>query len=153
MGRPVTVIHPAGWAEPGVPLSHGARVGELLFVSGQVATRPDGSVFVGDFADEVALTFDNVEAVLTAAGCTWRDVVKINAFLSEAGLFAAFNAAYRARVPTPFPARTTVVVAFGHPDVRVEVDVIASITSAASAASGASGASVGTPVAGPPPPD
>lgn len=110
---------------PAVPLSAGYAAGDFLFVSGQVASNPDGSVFVGDFTDEVNRTLDNVEAVLKAGGADFSKVVKVGAWLSNSILFAPFNAEYAKRFPDAPPARTTVVVNFGHPDVRVEVDAIA----------------------------
>lgn len=113
---------------PGVPLSPGYRAGDFVYVSGQVATKPDGGVLIGDFDDEVNLTLDNVEAILKAGGADFSKVVKVNAWLSNSMLFARFNELYRERFGATGaapPARTTVVVAFGHPDVRVEVDAIA----------------------------
>lgn len=110
---------------PSVPLSAGYRAGDFVYVSGQVATKPEGGVLIGDFDDEVNLTLDNVEAILKAGGADFTKVVKVNAWLSNSMLFARFNELYAERVPSPPPARTTVVVAFGHPDVRVEVDAIA----------------------------
>jgi 2-iminobutanoate/2-iminopropanoate deaminase len=118
-------IHPDHFPVPAVPLSHGMRAGDLLFVSGQVATGPDGAVVVGDFATEVNTTIDNVEAVLRAGGASLADVVKVNAYLSNATLFAPFNELYARRLGQVPPARTTVVVDFGHPDVRVEIEAVA----------------------------
>ncbi|WP_436775139.1 RidA family protein [Yinghuangia sp. YIM S09857] len=118
-------VHPEGFAPPAVPLTHGLRAGDFLFVSGQVATSPDGTVFIGDFEAEVEATLDNVEAVLRAGGATIADVAKVNAYLSNSALFARFNAVYAKRFGDAPPARTTVVVNFGHADVRVEVEAIA----------------------------
>lgn len=118
-------VHPEHFPTPAVPLSHGVRAGDLLFVSGQVATAPDGSVLVGDFEAEVNSAIDNVEAVLRAGGASLADVVKVNAYLSNATLFAPFNEIYARRIGAVPPARTTVVVDFGHPDVRVELEAIA----------------------------
>lgn len=118
-------VHPDHFPTPAVPLSHGVRAGDLLFVSGQVATGPDGAVLVGDFEAEVNSAIDNVEAVLQAGGASLADVVKIGAYLSNAALFARFNEVYARRIVSGPPARTTVVVGFGHPDVRVELDAIA----------------------------
>ncbi|MDN3359185.1 RidA family protein [Actinomadura sp. DC4] len=118
-------IHPDHFPVPVVPLSHGVRAGDLLFVSGQVATDADGNVFVGDFEAEVNSAIDNVEAVLEAGGASLADVVKVGAYLSNAALFPRFNEVYARRIGNVPPARTTVVVDFGHPDVRVEVEAIA----------------------------
>ncbi len=108
-----------------VPLSAGYRAGDFVFVSGQIATRSDGTVLTGDFDDEVNLTLDNVEAILKQVGADFAKVVKINAWLSNSLLFTRFNELYRDRFAGSPPARTTVVVAFARADVRVEVDAIA----------------------------
>ena len=81
----------------------------------------------------MTLTLDNVEAVLTAGGATVADVVKVGAWLSEAERFGRFNELYAERFGSHRPARTTVVVGFGHPDVRVEVDAIAYLPQGAEA--------------------
>jgi 2-iminobutanoate/2-iminopropanoate deaminase len=118
-------FHPEGFPTPPVPLSPATRAGGFVFVSGQIATNQSGAIYLGDFALEVESTLDNVEAVLTAAGARLDQIVKINAFLSNATLFAPFNEVYRRRFPDAPPARTTVVVGFGIADVRVEIDAIA----------------------------
>jgi 2-iminobutanoate/2-iminopropanoate deaminase len=118
-------FHPEGRPLPPVPLSSATRAGDFVFVSGQVANLPDGSVYIGDFEREVELTIDNVELVLAAAGARLDQVTKIGAYLSNPLLFAPFNEVYRRRFGDAPPARTTVVVTFGHPDVRVEIDAVA----------------------------
>lgn len=121
----ISRFHPEGLPTPAVPLSSATRAGDFVFVSGQVATDHENNVFVGDFTREVESTLDNVEAVLASAGARPDQIVKIGAFLSNAILFAPFNEVYRRRFPQAPPARTTVVVDFGHPNVRVEIEAIA----------------------------
>ena len=118
-------FHPEGFPPPAVPLSPATKAGDFVFVSGQVATDQDNNVFVGDFTREVESTLDNVEAVLAAAGARLDQIVKVNAFLSNATLFAPFNEVYARRFGAAPPARTTLVVGFGAPDVRVEIEAVA----------------------------
>jgi len=58
------------------------RSGDLLFVSGQVGSREDGSA-EPDFALQVNLAFENLQAVLKAAGCTLDDVVDVTSFHTD----------------------------------------------------------------------
>ena len=58
------------------------RSGDLLFVSGQVGSRPDGSP-EPDFARQVQLAFDNLAATLKAAGCGWDDIVDVTTFHTD----------------------------------------------------------------------
>jgi enamine deaminase RidA (YjgF/YER057c/UK114 family) len=58
------------------------RAGDFLFVSGQVGARADGSA-EPDFARQVQLAFDNLAAVLRAAGCTFDDVVDVTTFHTD----------------------------------------------------------------------
>lgn len=121
-------IQPRSIGVPPVPLSPGVCVDDWIYVSGQVATQADGTVLCGSFEDEVNATLDNVESVLQAAGAGFGDVVKVNAFLASSLHFQEFNRIYAQRFPgAVYPARTTVVVAFGHPDVRVEVEAVAHV--------------------------
>ena len=121
-------VFPESIAAPPVPLSPGVVAGGTLYVSGQVASDAEGAVYRGDFDREVTMTLDNVERVLVGGGASWSDVVKVGAWLGDISLFARFNELYAARLGDHRPARTTVVVEFGHPDVRVEVDAIAHLS-------------------------
>ncbi|MDF7649551.1 RidA family protein [Pantoea sp. Acro-805] len=58
------------------------RSGDLLFVSGQVGSRDNGSA-EPDFARQVNLAFENLQAVLKAAGCTLGDVVDVTSFHTD----------------------------------------------------------------------
>ena len=56
--------------------------GDLLFVSGQVGSRSDGSP-EPDFAEQVDLAFSNLEATLAAGGCTFDDIVDVTTFHTD----------------------------------------------------------------------
>src|SRR5690606_29299192 len=58
------------------------RSGDLMFVSGQVGSREDGSP-KPDFADQVRLAFSNLEATLAAGGCTFDDIVDVTTFHTD----------------------------------------------------------------------
>ena len=58
------------------------RSGDLLFVSGQVGSRPDGSP-EPDFEAQVRLAFANLEATLAAGGCTFDDIVDVTTFHTD----------------------------------------------------------------------
>jgi enamine deaminase RidA (YjgF/YER057c/UK114 family) len=58
------------------------RSGDLLFVSGQVGSRPDGSL-EPDFAGQVRLAFANLNATLAAGGCTFDDIVDVTTFHTD----------------------------------------------------------------------
>ncbi len=62
--------------------SPAVRSGELLFIAGQVGARQDGSP-EADLAVQVQLAFDNLNAILSAAGCTFGDVVDVTLFMIE----------------------------------------------------------------------
>ena len=98
--------------------------GGFVFVSGQFGTDRDNHP-VGDIEQQTTVALDHLEEVLTRAGLTMADVVRITIWLRELNDFDAMNRAYRERFPAPQPARVTVQAAgllFG---AAVEIDAIA----------------------------
>lgn len=87
------------------------RSGDLLFVSGQVGSRADGSP-EPDFAAQVRLAFDNLAAVLAAAGCTFDDVVDVTTFHTDPAAQIEAVMAVRSAVigDPPYPNWTAVGV-------------------------------------------
>lgn len=85
------------------------RSGDLLFVSGQVGNRPDGSP-EPDFERQVLLAFENLIAVLAAAGCTLADVVDVTTFHTDPDAQFETVRAVRERVigRPPYPTWTAV---------------------------------------------
>ena len=101
--------------------------GPTLYVSGQGPVDPETSEFrFGSFAEQARLTFDNVTALLEAAGTSWSYVVKVGVFLSDLDNFVEMNEIYQAYLTEPFPARTTVQVVLPG-NMAIEVDCIAVI--------------------------
>ncbi len=87
------------------------RSGDLLFVSGQVGSRPDGTP-EPDFALQVQLAFDNLISVLKAAGCTLQDVVDVTTFHTnpEAQVEAVMAVRSKMIGDAPYPNWTAVGV-------------------------------------------
>jgi 2-iminobutanoate/2-iminopropanoate deaminase len=100
--------------------------GPQIYVSGQGPADPEtGELRLGSFREQAELTFQNVGAVLEAAGTSWEHVVKVSAFLADFDNFAEFNEVYQQYVKEPYPARTTVQAGLGR--IAIEVDCIAVI--------------------------
>jgi 2-iminobutanoate/2-iminopropanoate deaminase len=118
-------IDAPGIAAIDVPLTPVVRAGDYVFVSGQIASRPDGSLVIGDFAAETRAVLDNVRTAVEAAGGTLADVCKTTVFLLNATLFDPMNAIYREYFGEPFPARSTIVAPLSNPDLRIEIEAVA----------------------------
>ncbi|MFT3851526.1 MAG: RidA family protein [Ilumatobacteraceae bacterium] len=114
-------------AQLDLPLPHGTRAGDNVYISGQIAMRPDGTLVVGDFDAEVRTVLDNVAAVVEAAGGTLADVCKTTVFLLNATLFEPMNRVYAEYFRAPLPARSTIVAPLSNPDLRIEIEAIAHI--------------------------
>ena len=84
------------------PFSAAVRVGNLLFLSGQVGMR-DGKVGQG-IEEQTRIALENIRDVLAQAGCTLEDVVKVTVFLTDMSLWPAMNEVYRAYFPKDPPS-------------------------------------------------
>lgn len=121
----VTVNAPSAPAAVG-PYSHAVRHGELLFLSGQAPLDPEsGTVVEGGVEAQTRQVLANLEAVLTAAGATFEDVLKANIYLTDLADFHAVNAIYAEKFTEPYPARTTIGVAGLPLGISVEIELVA----------------------------
>ncbi len=109
------------------PYSQAVRAsGELVFLSGQIPLDPaTGKLVEGDIAAQTRRVMENLRAVLAAAGCTFRHVVRATIYLVDLGHFAAVNEAYGSYLEPPYPARATVQVSALPRGAQVEIDMIA----------------------------
>lgn len=123
MRRPVTSDKLA----PAVgPFSPGVRDGDALYASGQVAQDPKtGLLIKGGVEAQTRQIFDNIEALLAAAGKTLADVIKVNVYLTDMRDFQDMNGVYASRFEKPYPARTTVAVTALPLGASVEIEVMA----------------------------
>ncbi len=108
------------------PYSQAVRVGDLLFLSGQVPLDPATSQMIeGDISAQTRRVMDNLGAVLKSAGLSFAQVARTTIFLTDMNDFAKVNEVYGSYFTEPFPARATVQVARLPKDARVEIDAIA----------------------------
>jgi 2-iminobutanoate/2-iminopropanoate deaminase len=108
------------------PYSQAVSDGGFVFASGQIPLDPaTGALVPGGIEANVERVFDNLEAVLKAAGASLDDVVKTTVYLLRMSDFAAMNTVYARRFGNHRPARSTVAVAQLPKDAAVEIDVVA----------------------------
>ncbi len=110
------------------PYSQAIRIGDMLYTSGQIPLDPATNVFVtGGIVEQTTQVFENLKAVLTAAGCDFSQVVKTTVYLKDLKDFVAMNeiyGKYLAPEGVVAPARTTVQVAALPKDALVEIDLV-----------------------------
>ena len=108
------------------PYEQGIGVGGFLFTSGQIALDPaTGNFLEGNIEDETELVIKNIEAILTAAGLTLKDVVKTTVYLKDLGHFGRVNQVYEKFFGESKPARACVQVAALPKGAKIEIDAIA----------------------------
>jgi 2-iminobutanoate/2-iminopropanoate deaminase len=108
------------------PYSQAIRASGLVFTSGQIAIDPaTQQVISGDVAAQTERVFQNLTAILKAAGTSLDKVVRTTVFLKSMSDFGAMNEVYGHYFTSAPPARSTVEVARLPKDVLVEIDVIA----------------------------
>lgn len=119
-------LHAAGAPKPRGPYSPAVKAGDYLFIAGQVPVDPaTNEMSFGSIEHETKLTLENIDRLLQAAGATRADVVRCGVYLSNGEDFARMNAVYAEFFGEHRPARTTIVVGFAVPEMKIEIDAIA----------------------------
>jgi 2-iminobutanoate/2-iminopropanoate deaminase len=125
-------MHPKPIDVPGLPAnnptySQGVRLGDVIYVSGQLGVDPATRALVpGGIGEQTRQAIENIEAILTAAGSGLSRVAKVNIFLTDFSLLREMNAVYATRF-TGKPAKTTVEIARLDKDALIEIEVIAGV--------------------------
>ena len=114
-----------GVASPRAPYSTYTRVGNLIFLSGQVAVDPQTQTIPQSFAAQLKLIFENIRVILESAGSALDHILKTTVFLKNLSDYAEYNEIYRNYFNGGYPARTTVVADLVHDDFLVEIEAIA----------------------------
>ena len=112
----------------GAPYSQAIQAGGFVFVSGQLALRPDHAEIVGDSnGEQTEQVFANLRAILEAAGSGLDRIVKTTVYLADLGDFAGMNEVYARHVGDVPPARATVEVAALPSGAKVEIEAVATL--------------------------
>ncbi len=112
--------------EPIGPYSHMVRVGDTLYLSGQIALNPDTmELNAANTETEVRQIFKNIEAVLKAGGADLNNIVKLTVFITDLERFNSVNVVMSEMLSPPYPARSTVQVAALPRNATIEVEAIA----------------------------
>jgi 2-iminobutanoate/2-iminopropanoate deaminase len=111
------------------PYSQAVVEGDFIFLAGQGCTNPStGKLELGDVRSETKRTFENVRAILEAAGSSLDDVMKCNVYLRDIKDFAAMNEVYKTFFASPFRARSTIQAGALPGGIAVEIECIAKKT-------------------------
>lgn len=122
------IIYSAQAPEPIGPYSQAVKIGNLIFVSGQIAiNRATGLIVSSSIPNETNQVMANLEAILKQAGTNFNNVVKCTIFLKDMSAFPVVNEVYGKYFPANPPARETVEVSRLPKDVNVEISCIAVI--------------------------
>lgn len=109
------------------PYSAGIATGNLAFLSGQLGLDPTTGELADGVVAQAEQALKNVEALLTAAGATFDNVVKTTVFLADIADFNAVNEVYGSRFTEPFPARSAVQVGALPKGALVEIECIVAL--------------------------
>jgi 2-iminobutanoate/2-iminopropanoate deaminase len=120
-----------GWAwTKKLNLSAGVKIGDTIYTSGLVAFDSDGNVVGEDVYSQAQQTFKNIEELLSSAGATMADVIKINTFLTDISQYGEFVRARTEAFPAGVPASAAYATpALVMPALLVEVEAIAVVGS------------------------
>jgi 2-iminobutanoate/2-iminopropanoate deaminase len=107
-----------------LPFSPATKVGNLIFVSGQVSSDPrTGEIIHDSFENQFRRTVENVRSILRACGSDLDKIAQVKSYVKNPEHWEEYNKLYREYFSAPYPARTTLVSCL--PKVLIEMDVIA----------------------------
>ena len=121
------VITPAGFASSTSPLSPGIKVGNTVYVSGQVGRHPTSGQMGSDVREQTRNALERIKLILEEAGTSLDNVVSATCWLTTKDNFAAFNEVYNSYFPTAKPARATVEANLMGQGALVEIMVTACV--------------------------
>jgi reactive intermediate/imine deaminase len=109
--------------------SQAVKVNNHVYISGQIPLNPQTMTMVeNDIDAEIRQVFDNLKAILTAAGGGFSDIVKLNIYVTDLANFPRINEIMAQYFTTPYPARAVVGVSALPKGARVEADAVMVLT-------------------------
>jgi 2-iminobutanoate/2-iminopropanoate deaminase len=122
------IINTNNAPKPIGPYNQAVIFNGMMFVSGQIAIDPvSNELVISDIKKETACVLKNIEAILEAAGCGFKNVLKSSVFVKNMDDFAAINEVYSQFFTEEHPARELVQVAALPKNVNVEISVIVAL--------------------------
>ena len=109
------------------PYSQAIAANGFLFISGQLGVTPSGEFAGADVKSQARRSLQNLQAILSEAGLSFKNAVKTTIFLADIADFAAVNEIYAEFFNEPYPARSTVAVKTLPKGGLVEIELIAAI--------------------------
>ena len=119
------IINTPGVHPQGLPFSDAVRVGDTLYLSGNIGLDPKTAKIPDDFSEEARQALKNLGAVLKTAGYDYKDVVKVNVYLADIARFNDWNKVYQDFFKGDYPARSTVGANGLSLGAKLEVEMIA----------------------------
>ena len=105
--------------------SQGVKVGTTVYVSGQIPLDPaTGEIVQGPIEQHIRRVFENLQAIVIAAGGDFSHVAKLNVFLTDLTHFATLNKVMSEYFREPYPARAAIQVAALPKGAMVEMDCV-----------------------------
>ena len=106
------------------PYSQAKVVNNLVFTSGQIPLKPDGTLVSGDFELECIQVLDNLKGVLIASGSSIPNIIKLTVYLTDLSKFDILNNFFSKYFRSSLPARSTVEVSNLPKNSRIEIEAI-----------------------------
>jgi len=104
--------------------SQAIKAGNTVYMSGQIPLDPKSMELVEGFEAQTVQVFENLKAVAEAAGGSFKDIVKLNIFLTDLANFATVNEVMSRYFQQPYPARAAIGITALPKGAQVEMDAI-----------------------------
>ena len=107
------------------PFSQAVICGNMVFTSGQVYLKSDGSLLEGTIEEQAHQVMKNLQAILESAGVSFADVVKTTIYVTDMSVYGKINEVYGSYMKEPFPAREVVSVVKLPLGANIEISMVA----------------------------